>query len=242
MGGGGRELESSHAVGLGHPDSARSAIRRDGLCQDVQGAQVCVGETTGGLDAPRECPLCRRGSAPLGLQGPPHPGFPRGSYTRTFRGSLPPGRWPRTMLGMRGGRGRTARGGHAPCSTRGSVTCVPACRGSVQPPLCTTGRPGPGTAPRAHRREADTAPENLCLLFKVVGAWLMGGPASAGAHDGKGSGEPTQCQGPAGPSLRKGREGLPWSGATATSWTPTWTLPDPTPTQPPRAWLGTEPE
>lgn len=32
-----------------HADSARGAIWRDRLCQDVQGAQVCVKETTGGL-------------------------------------------------------------------------------------------------------------------------------------------------------------------------------------------------
>lgn len=49
MGAGGRELESSHTLNPSHPDSACSAVRRDCLCQDVQGAQVCVKEITGGL-------------------------------------------------------------------------------------------------------------------------------------------------------------------------------------------------
>lgn len=70
------------------------------------------------------------------------------------------------------------------------MTHVPACRGSVQPPVCPAGCPGLGTAPRAHCREADTAPQNLCLHFKVAGAWLMGGPASARPTAGREVGSP----------------------------------------------------
>lgn len=49
VGSGGRELEPQCTLNPRHADSARGAIWRDRLCQDVQGAQVCVKETTGGL-------------------------------------------------------------------------------------------------------------------------------------------------------------------------------------------------
>lgn len=43
------ELESQRSLNPCHADAALSAIRRDRLCQDVQGAQICVKEMTGGL-------------------------------------------------------------------------------------------------------------------------------------------------------------------------------------------------
>lgn len=43
------ELESQRPLNPCHADAALSAIRRDRLCQDVQGAQICVKEITGGL-------------------------------------------------------------------------------------------------------------------------------------------------------------------------------------------------
>lgn len=43
------ELEAQRSLNPGHADAALSAIRRDRFCQDVQGAQICVKEMTGGL-------------------------------------------------------------------------------------------------------------------------------------------------------------------------------------------------
>lgn len=43
------ELESQRSLNPCHADAALSAIRRDRLCQDVQGAQICVKEITGRL-------------------------------------------------------------------------------------------------------------------------------------------------------------------------------------------------
>lgn len=55
VGGGCRELQSPCTVNLNYPDPACGAIRRDHLCQDVQGAQVCGKEITGrlGQDTPK---------------------------------------------------------------------------------------------------------------------------------------------------------------------------------------------
>lgn len=38
---GGRELEAPHTLRLHHPDPTCSSIRRDHLCQNVQGTKVC---------------------------------------------------------------------------------------------------------------------------------------------------------------------------------------------------------
>lgn len=48
-GAGSRELEAPCALGLHGLDSSRGTIRRDHLCQDVQGTQICVKGITGGL-------------------------------------------------------------------------------------------------------------------------------------------------------------------------------------------------
>lgn len=57
VGGSGRELEPQCTLNPRHADSARSAIGRDRLCQDVQGAQVCQGNhrrVTPGRDGGRD--------------------------------------------------------------------------------------------------------------------------------------------------------------------------------------------
>lgn len=104
VGGGGRELESSHAVGLGHPDSARGAIRRDGLCQDVQGAQVCVGETTGRLDASASVPSAGEDRRPWVCRDPP----PRVSQ-KELHSHIPGLAASRLMASRRAGRARGQR-------------------------------------------------------------------------------------------------------------------------------------
>lgn len=43
------ELEAQRSLDPCHADAALSAIRRDRLSQDVQGAQICAKEMTGGL-------------------------------------------------------------------------------------------------------------------------------------------------------------------------------------------------
>lgn len=60
---GGRELEAPGALGLHRPDSARGAIRREHLCQDVQRPQVCQGHR-------RRVRLRSRGPPPGGRAGP----------------------------------------------------------------------------------------------------------------------------------------------------------------------------